>query len=484
MDRNPKNQINDFVTAHKREVENIKNINLYKNPNARISKLYDEKVMQINTILTKKQKSLNFALIFKFPIMYLKMILIVVAATFFDTLRRTNFSLSLNKHKEALQQFNLVIGHATKRNILTIYKVDQQKNDELYKSMDNLYLYIDHSRKLAYFKQKKINLSENFVILPKTMGFKNLTIFLKETTGLYILLNKMAWRKDEKDLLPKKAISFLISGQLSYQTYSNYNLAKQIETIYESIQPHSVNFPIEGHAIEEYINYILNSELKVKNLMFHQISPLCQDQIGLREFISGKNLSDATVIKVGNAVSRKYLNELNPNLNMVSESVEKKKEIHICSVKKEFILLAPENFEYECMKFINLAKIIRLIDTEYKILFRHHPEYEFSKNFEKELNYLRLDSSFVFSDSSLEFDLCRAKSVIHAGSSVSIDALFHKTVPIYYENDFEFVTDPILNRYKFDLPILHKSFDNLNGVLNPDKEFDFNFILSDFCNYP
>lgn len=480
MNKHSKSETIAFIRILQQQVDKIDNINIYMNPNTRISKLFDAKVIQINEQQNKRNITVYFELIILFPLRYLFLVNLAVFSSVINAWNHIKMRNEIEEYKKSLNKKNIVIGHATVSNATSLEK--NNKNFDLNKDFieKTLWVYIDHTGKLNLFRRKLGDVSKSIVILPKTMGLIDLKSFLMEMTKLYLTLIKVNKTNSDNKFLINRVRNYLISGQLSVQSFSNFRLTKQIEFISATINSNYVYFPIEGHAVEEYLNSLFDNKTPEKRIVFYQTSPFTKDQPGIAKFIEKKKIPSNKIIKVNNFISKKFIEELNPSISI--ELDKNRKKIHICQLEKEFILLAPENFEYENLKFIKLAKQILLLNTDYRIIFRLHPDYKISSDFKKHLVSLRHVENFNISNDNLDNDLCRSSSLFYSGSSVSLNAIFHRTLPIYYENDSDFNTDPILNRIKYNLPTLKNNLDNLRDVLCLTYPCDFISLESDYFN--
>lgn len=480
MNKHSKSETIAFIKILQQQVDKIDNINFYMNPNTRISKLFDAKVIQINEQQNKRNITVYFELMIVFPLRYLYVVNLAVFSSVINAWNHIKMRNEIEEYKKSLNKKNIVIGHATARNASSLEK--NNKNFDLNKDFieKTLWVYIDHTGKLNLFRRKPGDISKSIVILPKTMGLIDLKSFLMEMTKLYLTLIKVNKTNSDNKFLINRVRNYLISGQLSVQSFSNFRLTKQVEFISATINSNYVYFPIEGHAVEEYLNSLFDNKSPEKRIVFYQTSPFTKDQPGIAKFIEKNKIPSNKIIKVNNLVSKKYIEDLNPSIVIKLDKMRKK--THICDLDKEFILLAPENFEYENLKFVQLAKQLLLINLDYKILFRLHPDYKMSSNFKKQLAILKREEYFKLSDDNLENDLCRSSALFYSGSSVSLNAIRHRTLPIYYENDFDFNTDPILDRIRYNLPSLRNNLDNLRDILCFNYLCDFLSLETDYYN--
>ena len=333
MSKTSENQILDFIKLHQKQIDEMNDINIYKNPNARISKLFDEKVILINSYLKKKNISLFCELIIVFPLKYLFLVNFVVLANLINGWNHIKLRNNIEKFKLLDKANNVVIAHATVRNFALLKKDNSNTGIEKDSIGKNLRVYIDHTGGLNLFRKKIGDVSKNFVILPKTMGLKDMKEFLKETTKLYIRWNRINKNRPDSNLMIKQIQNFLISGQLSIQTFSNFRLSKQIEFISREIESRNVYFPMEGHAIEEYLKFLFAEKFAKNRLVFYQTSPFSKDQPGMVNLMNEIEGSVVNFIQVNDRISKKYIQDLNPSL--IVQLAKKHNAVHMCNSQKK-----------------------------------------------------------------------------------------------------------------------------------------------------
>ena len=416
----------------------------YTNPVSRISKLHDERTEKLLTEIAKYEFTRMPILVAKIVTRFLG--LCAAGMCLFLLGMRQNYTFNRLLKNDSLKESRnaLIISHGTRRNVNSekdLYIPIQLDNESYQKS---IWLYINHIKKISFASPQLMNRPGLHIIIPRTMGFRDLLSFIFQSFRILKRYFVEAKHTDKSNILTLAAINLLIVNQFSKSAYSNFNLLRKIEKSLLAFKVESISFTVEGHPHEGIIQRLSNVGDERLKLKYYQTAPFCQAQIGLKFFLAGIGAGRNSKFHVYGEKSAEFLANFPQKTGIQILGSRNFVEKHICEGHKSSILIAPEAMDYENLKFLDFAIKLLQFNKGIDIRIRTHPDYEPTNKF-KELKKRLVNLGATFSSQSLGRDLCESSFILYSGSSVCLEALAHGVTPIYVKNRFGFDTNPLNN---------------------------------------
>lgn len=414
----------------------------YTNPVSRISKLHDEKTEKLLAEIAKTESIRMPILVAKIVMRFLGLTAAGICLSLLGM--RQNYTFNRLLKNDSLQESRnaLIISHGTLRN------VNSEKDLYIPIPLDNelhqksIWLYINHIKKISFASPQLTNRPGLHIIIPRTMGFRDLLSFIFKSFRMSKRYFIEAKQIDKDNVLRITAINLLIVNQFSRLAYSNFNLLRKIEKSLITYGIESISLTVEGHPHEEIVQRLSNTEDQSVKLEYYQTAPFCQAQIGLKFFLAGIGAARNNKFYVYGEKSAEFLAKFPRKTNTQILGSRNFVEKHICEGPKSSILIAPEAMDYENLKFLDFAIKLLEFNKGIDIRIRTHPDYEPTNKF-NELKKRLLNLGATFSSQPLGRDLCETSFILYSGSSVCLDALAHGVTPIYVKNRFGFDTNPL-----------------------------------------
>jgi hypothetical protein len=414
----------------------------YTNPVSRISKLHDEKTEKLLAEIAKTESIRMPILVAKIVTRFLGLSAAGLCLSLLGMRQNYTFNRLLKNDSLKESRNALIISHGTRRN------VNSEKDLYIPIPLDNelhqksIWLYINHIKKISFASPQLMNRPGLHVIIPWTMGFRDLFSFIFQSFRILKRYFVEAIQTDKSNILTLAAINLLIVNQFSRSAYSNFNLLIKIEKSLIIYGIESISFPVEGHPHEEIIQRLSNVGDQRMKLEYFQTAPFCQAQTGLKFFLANIGAARNTEFYVYGKKSAEFLAKLPQKTNTQILGSRNFVAKHICEGHKSSILIAPEAMDYENLKFLDFAIKLLQFNMGIDIRIRTHPDYEPTNRF-NELKKRLVNLGATFSSQSLGRDLCESSFILYSGSSVCLEALAHGVTPIYVKNRFGFDTNPL-----------------------------------------
>lgn len=416
----------------------------YTNPVSRISKLHDEKTEKLLAELAKTESIRMPILVAKIVMRFLGLIAAGICLSLLGMRQNYTFDKLLKTDSLKESRNALIVTHGTRRNLNSekdLY-IPIPFDNELHQK--RIWLYINHIKKISSTTTQLTNRPGLHVIIPRTMGFRDLFSFIFQSFRILKKYFVKAKHTDKSNILTLAAINLLILNQFSKSAYSNFNLLRKIEKSLSTYEVESISFPVEGHPHEEIIQRLSDVGDQRMKLEYFQTAPFCQAQTGLKFFLANIGAARNTKFYVYDKKSAEFLAKFSQKIGIQVLGSRNFVEKHICEGRKSSILIAPEAMDYENLKFLDFAIKLLQFNMGIDIRIRTHPDYEPTNRF-NELKKRLVNLGATFSSQSLGRDLCESSFILYSGSSVCLEALAHGVTPIYVKNRFGFDTNPLNN---------------------------------------
>ena len=416
----------------------------YTNPVSRISKLHDEKTEKLLAEIAKTESIRMPILVAKIVMRFLGLSAAGLCLSLLGMRQNYTFNRLLKNDSLKESRNALIISHGTRRNLNSekdLY-IPIPFDSEVHQK--RIWLYINHIKKISSTTTQLTNRPGLHVIIPRTMGFRDLFSFIFQSFRILKRYFVEAKHMDKSNILTLAAINLLIVNQFSKSAYSNFNLLRKIEKSLFAFKVESISFTVEGHPHEEIIQRLSNVGDQRIKLKYYQTAPFCQAQIGLKFFLTNIGEARNTNFCVYGEKSAEFLAKFLQKNGIQILGSRNFVEKHICEGHKSLILIAPEAMDYENLKFLDFAIKLLQVNKGIEIRIRTHPDYEPTNRF-NELKKRLVNLGATFSSQSLGRDLCESSFILYSGSSVCLEALAHGVTPIYVKNRFGFNTNPLNN---------------------------------------
>ena len=416
----------------------------YTNPVSRISKLHDERTQKLLIEIAKYEFTRMPILVAKIVTRFLGLSAAGVCLSLLGMRQNYTFNRLLKNDSLKENRNALIISHGTRRN------VNSEKDLYIPISLDHelhqksIWLYINHIKKISFVSPQLMSRPGLHVIIPRTMGFRDLFSFIFHCFRILKGYFVEAKQTDKGNVLRIAAINLLILNQFSKSAYSNFNLLRKIEKSLFHCEVESISFTVEGHPHEEIIQRLSNVGDQRIKLEYYQTAPFCQAQTGLKFFLTNIGAVRNTKFYVHGKKSAEFLAKFPHKTGIQILGSRNFVEKHICEGHKSSILIAPEAMDYENLKFLDFAIKLLQFNKGIDIRIRTHPDYEPTNRF-NELKKRLVNLGATFSSQPLGRDLCESNFILYSGSSVCLEALAHGVTPVYVKNRFGFDTNPLNN---------------------------------------
>jgi hypothetical protein len=416
----------------------------YTNPVSRISKLHDEKTERLLIEIAKYEFTRTPILMIKVVTRFLGLSAIGICLSLLGMRQNYIFDKLLKNDSLKESRSALIVSHGTGRN------VNSEKDLYIPIPLDNelhqkrIWLYIDHVKKISFAPTQLMNRPGLHIIIPRTMGFRDLFSFVFQSFRILKKYFIEAKHTNKESILRVAAINLLIINQFSKSAYSNFNLLRKIKKGLITYEVESISFTVEGHPHEEIIRRLANAGDQSVKLEYYQTAPFCQAQTGIKFFLENIRAAGNTKFYVYGKKSAEFISKIPNKTDIQILGSRNFVEKHKCGGTKSSVLIAPEAMDYENLKFLEFA--IKLVEsnTGIDLRIRTHPDYEPTNEF-NELKKRLLNLGATFSSQPLSRDLCESSFILYSGSSVCLEALAHGVTPIYVKNRFGFDTNPLNN---------------------------------------
>jgi hypothetical protein len=369
----------------------------------------------------------------------------------------------------------LFVSHFTKSNPNYAQCLNENSDSE------SITIYFNHSKPNEKF-ELRLNTSRNrnILLLPKNLPIK---ASLESIIRIYLdALNKyllLFFSGKFGSISDKRIIIGAIYSQISRRTISNHFIFIQFMEILQNSSISNVVIPFEGHAYEYVIKQACRISPKTK-IIFFQHAPVSAGQFSMME----KTLIDNHLILFSSAIVRNWFisNEISSKAKSYTLGSPKFREVKDINSKSNIILLTPEGINASIFRFLKTLPKIEKVFRNYKIILRIHPDIRVSL-----INLLLIKlflqaNRLEISKSSLTTDLKKSTYCLFSASSVGLEAIPYKCIPIFLGSDLENeLTNPLFvysQKYKIftfqefnsknkKLPSIKKFYPNYYNKLNP-----------------
>ncbi len=416
----------------------------YTNPVSRISKLHDERTESLLIEIIKYEFTRTPILVAKIVTRFLGLSAAGMCLSLLGMRQNYMFNKLLKNDSLKESRSALIVSHGTRRNMNSekdLY-IPISLDDDLHQK--RIWLYINHIKKISFASTQLTNRPGLHIIIPWTMGFRDLFSFVFQSFRILKKYFVEAKHTDKGNVLTIAAINLLIINQFSKSAYSNFNLLRKIEKSLFTYEVESISFTVEGHPHEEIIQRLSNAGDQRVKLEYYQTAPFCQAQTGVKFFLENIRAAGNSKFYVFGKNSVEFIAKIPHKTDIQILGSRNFVEKHKCGGSKSTILIAPEAMDYENIKFLEFAIKLFESTTGVNLRIRTHPDYEPTNEFNK-LKKRLLDLGATFSLQPLGRDLCESSFVLYSGSSVCLDALAHGVTPIYVKNRYGFDTNPLNN---------------------------------------
>lgn len=390
--------------------------------------------------------------------------------------------------KSKLKHDFLFVSHLTKSN------PNLEGEDRIYGqylnnnfSRETITVYFNHS-KLNEKLELKINdnFNRNILLLPKNLQIRVslnciLSIYLDALRKYFLFCFKSKF----PSIIDKRLAIRALYSQVSRRSISNHFIYVQFIKLLQSSNISNVIIPFEGHAYE----YVIKRACKIypkTNLIFFQHAPVSRGQFSMMN----KTLIENNIVLFSSELVKKWFikNKILDKAKALTIGSPKFVKVKKRNVKTNTILLTPEGLNTSLFNFLKAIPEIKKIFCNYRILLRLHPDMRMTL-----LNYFVV-KLFVWtnrlevSKCSLISDLEKSKYCIFTASSVGLEAIANKCIPIFfgsaleneltnplfiYEGRFKIFTFTELTSKTKNLPKLEIFYTNYYNKLNPRAIYDF-----------
>jgi hypothetical protein len=324
---------------------------------------------------------------------------------------------------------------------------------------NSLSVYINHTHERNKFKIKK-----NTIILARR---------LKIIDEIKIIFSQIKERRRLLNLSRKKNDYFLrliAADAISPATITNNRIAKQINDLTNHYKPKKFITTFEGYSWEKLIIWNANKKIS-KCTTFGYIPGLLLKNYGSNVIEYKSDYYPNKILVSGNYTKSK-LNKMRHLKNKVVNLGTIKNFPIVYKLKKnneKNILVIPEGILSEVdifLEFIN--KCYKHIDQ--KFIIRFHPVI---KNNKKYNVILKETPNIIVSKKDLSDDIKRSKFVLYRGSSLVVNCIKNRLIPIYLNSEQSKINiDPIYDMKNLvinnvnDLKKLLKSKKNIKKIRN------------------
>ena len=353
---------------------------------------------------------------------------------------------------------------------------------------------------LDFLRRKKIDFS--IILLNKTnqpvsqiikkyqnsnIGIAIVDNYFNPLGGLSILVNiffiyikflfkqkKIIFNNNEKKILKQKfKFRDFLSSRNTIQL--TINIKKIIDIAIPSLK--KIILTYEGHSFEKLLISHCNKN-KIYTIGYY--FSVIRDFDTSIFYSMGKDTNPRSLWVTGYNIKKFFKKKL--KINNIESKIEvigysrKIKTNEKKIVKKKTILFCPEGLYSETLNMFDFASKLKKKFSSLHITLRIHPEIE--SFFHKKLS--ELDINIEISKNKLDKDLKDAAILIYRGSSVCINAVYQKVLPVYLNLDDKINLDPLFQISKFsiskpeDFVIILKFLSNdkkLNNYLDHLKKY-------------
>jgi len=336
---------------------------------------------------------------------------------------------------------NLIISHYT-------YAQNPKMNDVFFDNaaLDprNFVLYLNSTRTDAQVIQRNYNQSskENLVINTKSLNlFQTLKLQLKQLSLSTRLLNHVL-RDNNLSLIEKRLIVTAAHFQHSRPTIANLVLKVRLCELLKALQPRTIILTIEGHAHENMILQLRDSDFKQIRLVGFQHAPIVPGQFGFYHVLESFKMDDL-LLTCGETTEILIKHAL-PNLrvDVLGSPKFTRTENYSKAADKVHVLGAVEGTVESLKSFIQLFNSISKQLPQLNFALRLHPAIDRNLS-KKQLRSMSESENLKLSYNSLEEDLKRSHAVIFRSSAVGIHGLGYSALPVHFDSCNKGMLNPL-----------------------------------------
>lgn len=232
-------------------------------------------------------------------------------------------------------------------------------------------------------------------------------------------------------------------SQCGRRTVSNRFIYIQISNILKDSKVDNLVLTFEGHATEYLLKQCFKKYNENGSVFLYQHSPF---SLGQFSALSHDLIKDSKILFSSPIVFKWFTKSKMPKtttLFLVGSNKAVKNQKQIMKTTNT-VLLAPEGSKHSIRQYIRLARILLENKDLNEIILRLHPDSYLSSITKCKLKILKRLQRIKISKVSLSDDLKVAKYCIYSASSVGVEAIYYKTIPIFYGTRLERIfTDPL-----------------------------------------